>query len=63
MYNFTKQNYIEVKRGVEDVNDQSEVAILTAFLKKESERSKNEEIEKSKKLTKNIKKVVPILNS
>ena len=36
MYKFTKQNYIEVETGIEDVNYQSEVAILTAFFKKRS---------------------------
>ena len=31
MYNFIKQNYIEEERGVEYVNYQREVAILTDF--------------------------------
>ena len=31
MYNFIKQNYIEVKRGIEYMNCQREVAILTDF--------------------------------
>ena len=31
MYNFIKQNYIEVERGVEYTNFQKEVAILTDF--------------------------------
>ena len=31
MYNFMKQNYIEVERGVEYRNYQREVAILTDF--------------------------------
>ena len=29
--NFIKQNYIEVERGIEYMNDQREVAILTDF--------------------------------
>ena len=29
MYNFIKQNYIEVERGVDYTNYQKEVAILT----------------------------------
>ena len=31
MYNFIKQNYIEVERGIEYMNYQREVAILTDF--------------------------------
>ena len=31
MYNFIKQNYIEVEREVEYMNYQKEVAILTDF--------------------------------
>ena len=31
MYNFMKQNYIEVERGVEYRNYQEKVAILTDF--------------------------------
>ena len=31
MYNFKKQNYIEVERGVGYLNYQKEVAILTDF--------------------------------
>ena len=31
MYNFMKQNYIEVERGIEYINYQREVAILTDF--------------------------------
>ena len=31
MNNFTKQNYIEVERGFDDMNYQSEVAILNDF--------------------------------
>ena len=31
MYNFIKQNYIEVERGVKYRNYQKEVAILTDF--------------------------------
>ena len=31
MYNFFKQNYIEVDRGVEYINYQREVATLTDF--------------------------------
>ena len=31
MYNFIKQNYIEVERGVEYMNFQKQVAILTDF--------------------------------
>ena len=34
MYNFMKQNYIEVGRGVEYRNHQREVAILTDFCQK-----------------------------
>ena len=43
MYNFLKQNYIEVERGVEFIgymNYQREVAILTDFWQKTAERSK-----------------------
>ena len=62
MYNFMKQNYIEVERGIQYMNYQREVAILTDFDKKTAKRSKNEEInrKKSQKLTKKIKKYVPI---
>ena len=35
MYNFMKQNYIEVERGVEHKNYQKEVAILTDFWQKD----------------------------
>ena len=31
MYNFIKQHYMEVERGVEYMNYQSEVAVLTDF--------------------------------
>ena len=31
MYNFMKQNYIEAERGIEYMNYQKEVAILTDF--------------------------------
>ena len=31
MYNFMKQNYIEVERGIEYINNQREVAKLTDF--------------------------------
>ena len=31
MYNFIKQNYTEVERGVEYINCQKEVAILSDF--------------------------------
>ena len=31
MYNFIKQNYIKVERGVEYMNYQTEVALLTDF--------------------------------
>ena len=31
MYNFMKENYIEVERGIEYMNHQREVAILTEF--------------------------------
>ena len=33
--NFIKQNYIEVERGIEYMNDQREVAILTDFWQKD----------------------------
>ena len=36
MYNFMKQNYIEVERGIEYMNSQREVAILTDFWQKTS---------------------------
>ena len=36
MYNFMKQNYIEVERGIEYMNYQREIAILTDFLTKNS---------------------------
>ena len=42
MYNFMKQNYIEVEREVQYRNYQREVAILTDFW--QVKRSKNEEI-------------------
>ena len=35
MYNFMKQNYIEVERGIEYMNYQREVAILTDFCQKQ----------------------------
>ena len=34
MYNFIKQNYIKVERGVEYMNYQREVALLTDFWQK-----------------------------
>ena len=54
MYNFMKQNYIEVERGIEYMNYQREVFILTDFWQKTAKRSKNEEINRKKgqKLTK-----------
>ena len=62
MYNFKKQNYIEVERGIEYMNYQREVAKLTDFSQKTAKRSKNEETKtkKSQKLTKKIRKYVPI---
>ena len=36
MYNFMKQNYIEVERGIEYMNYQREVAILSDFYTKNS---------------------------
>ena len=38
MYNFMKQNYIEVERGVENRNYQREIAILTRFLTKDGSK-------------------------
>ena len=35
MYNFTKQNHIEVERGFEYMKYQKEVAILTDFWQKD----------------------------
>ena len=54
MYNFMKQNYIEVERGIEYMNYQKEVPISTVFWQKTAKRSTNEEInrQKSQKLTK-----------
>ena len=43
-----KQNYIEVERGIEYMNYQREVAILTDFWQKPAKRSKNEEINRTK---------------
>ena len=61
--NFIKQIYIEVERGVEYMNYQREVAILTDFCKKTVKRSKNEEINrKAKNKLKKIKKYAPIFN-
>ena len=37
MYNFVKQNYIEVERGVEYISYPREVAILNYFDKKTAE--------------------------
>ena len=48
MYNFMKQNYIEVERGIEYMNYQREVAMLTDFRQKTAKRSKNEEINRKK---------------
>ena len=48
MYNFMKQNYIEVERGIEYMNYQREVAILTDFWQKTAIRSKDEEINRKK---------------
>ena len=49
MYNFMKQNYIKVERGIEYMNYQIEVAILTDFWqKKTAKSSKNEEINRKK---------------
>ena len=38
MYNFMKQNYIEVDRGVEYKNYQREISILTRFLQKDGSK-------------------------
>ena len=38
MYNFMKQNYIEVERGVEYRNYQREVGILTDFRQKDGQK-------------------------
>ena len=35
MYNFMEQNYIEVERGIEYMNYQRDVAILTDFWQKD----------------------------
>ena len=42
MYNFMKQNYIEVERGIGYMNYQREVAIVTDFWQKTAKTSKNE---------------------
>ena len=49
MYNFIKQNYIEVERGVEYMKFQKEVAILTDFDKQTVKRSKNDKINRKNK--------------
>ena len=38
MYNFIKQNYIEVKRGIEYMNCQREVVILTDSWQKDRQK-------------------------
>ena len=48
MHNFIKQNYIEVERGVDYMNYQREVAILTDIWQKTAGRLKNEEIIRKK---------------
>ena len=48
MYNSMKQNYIEVERGIEYMNYQREVAILTDFWQKTAKKSKNGEINRKK---------------
>ena len=55
MYNFIKQNYIEVERSVEYTNCQREVAIVTDFGQKRrlQEPKMQKLIEKSQK---NLKK-------
>ena len=63
MYNFFKQNYIGVERGIQYMKYQRKVAILTDFDKKTAESFKNEEINRKKpKINLYIKKYVPILN-
>ena len=54
MYNFMKQNYIEVERGVEYRNYQRESAILTDFWQKRrlKDSKMKKLIKKSQKLTK-----------
>ena len=53
MHNFMKQNYIEVERGIEYMNYQREVAILTDFWQKQLKDPKMKKlIEKSQNLTK-----------
>ena len=47
MYNFMKQKYIEVERGIEYINYQREVSILNDFWQT-AKRSKNEEINRKK---------------
>ena len=49
MYNFMKQNYIDVERGIEYMNYQREVATLTDFWQKTAKRSKTEEINRKSK--------------
>ena len=54
MYNFVKQNYIEVGRGVEYISYPRQVAILTYFDKgRLNDPNMNKLIEKSQKLNKN----------
>ena len=48
MYNFMKQIFIDVERGIEYMNYQREVAILTDFCQKTAKRSKNEKINRKK---------------
>ena len=54
MYNFIKQNYIEVERGVEYMNNHREVAILTDFWQKIrlKDPKMKKLLKKSQKLTK-----------
>ena len=64
MYNSIKQNYIEVERGVEYMNYQKRVAILTDFWRKRrlKDPKMRKLLEKSQKLTKKTTKFLPILN-
>ena len=64
MYNFIKQNYIEVERGLEYMNYQREVAILTDFWQKYEEKDpkKKKLKEKKPKIKKKIKKHATIFH-
>ena len=49
MYNFMKEKYIEVERGIEYMNYQRQVAMLTDFSQKTAENPKMKKLREKAK--------------